>query len=90
MPTLYSDFILRLRNHAHGLVHVADIAIADLNIPKPQSSAPDGFAHFNAVHQCLTVSLGVKNPDELDVSLSTLMQSVVEDEQPPSNAISGE
>ena len=27
----------------------------------------------------LTVSLGVKNPDELDVSLSTLMQSVVED-----------
>ena len=35
----------------------------------------------------LTVSLGVKNPDELDVSLSTLMQSVIEDEQPPSNAI---
>ena len=32
----------------------------------------------------LTVSLGVKNPDELDVSLSTLMQSVIEDEQPPS------
>jgi chromosome partitioning protein len=28
----------------------------------------------------LTVSLGVKNPDELDVSLSTLMQSVIEDE----------
>lgn len=27
----------------------------------------------------LTVSLGVKNPDELDVSLSTLMQSVIED-----------
>ena len=26
----------------------------------------------------LTVSLGVKNPDELDVSLSTLMQSVIE------------
>lgn len=25
----------------------------------------------------LTVSLGVKNPDELDVSLSTLMQSVM-------------
>ena len=25
----------------------------------------------------LTVSLGVKNPDELDVSLSTLMQSVI-------------
>ena len=35
----------------------------------------------------LTVSLGVKNPDELDVSLSTLMQSVIEDEQPPGNAI---
>lgn len=34
----------------------------------------------------LTVSLGVKNPDELDVSLSTLMQSVIE-EQPPGNAI---
>ena len=33
----------------------------------------------------LTVSLGVKNPDELDVSLSTLMQSVI-DEQ-PGNAI---
>lgn len=32
-------------------------------------------------------SLGVKNPDELDVSLSTLMQSVIEDEQPPGNAI---
>jgi chromosome partitioning protein len=28
----------------------------------------------------LTVSLGVKNPDELDVSLSTLMQSIIEDE----------
>lgn len=35
----------------------------------------------------LTVSLGVKNPDELDVSLSSLMQSVIEDEQPPGNAI---
>lgn len=35
----------------------------------------------------LTVSLGVKNPDELDVSLSTLMQSVIEDGQPPGNAI---
>ena len=35
----------------------------------------------------LTVSLGVKKPDELDVSLSTLMQSVIEDEQPPGNAI---
>ncbi len=27
----------------------------------------------------LTVSLGVKNPDALDVSLSSLMQSVMED-----------
>ena len=35
----------------------------------------------------LTVSLGVKNPDELDVSLSSLMQSVIDDEQPPGNAI---
>ena len=35
----------------------------------------------------LTVSLGVKNPDELDVSLSTLMQSVIVDEQPLGNAI---
>ena len=35
----------------------------------------------------LTVSLGVKNPDELDVSLSTLMQSVIEDEQPPGSTI---
>ena len=35
----------------------------------------------------LTVSLGVKNPDGLDVSLSTLMQSVIEEEQPPGNAI---
>ena len=35
----------------------------------------------------LTVSLGVKNPDELNVSLSSLMQSVIDDEQPPSNAI---
>ena len=26
----------------------------------------------------LTVSLGIKNPDELDVSLSSLMQSVIE------------
>jgi hypothetical protein len=31
----------------------------------------------------LTVSLGVKNPDELEMSLSTLMQSVIDDEQPP-------
>ena len=37
----------------------------------------------------LTVSLGVKNPDELDVSLSSLMQSVIDDEQPPGNAIVG-
>lgn len=37
----------------------------------------------------LTVSLGVKNPDELDVSLSSLMQSVIDDEQPPGNAIDG-
>ena len=28
----------------------------------------------------LTVSLGVKNPDDLDVSLSSLMQSVIDDE----------
>ena len=35
----------------------------------------------------LTVSLGVKNPDELDVSLSTLMQSVIDDEQIPSDAV---
>lgn len=35
----------------------------------------------------LTVSLGVKNPDELDVSLSSLMQSVIDDEQLPGNAI---
>ena len=27
----------------------------------------------------LTVSLGVKNPDELEMSLSTLMQSVIDD-----------
>ncbi len=35
----------------------------------------------------ITVSLGVKNPDELDVSLSSLMQSVIDDEQSPGNAI---
>ena len=35
----------------------------------------------------LTVSLGVKNPDELDVSLSSLMQSVIDDEQPSGDAI---
>lgn len=35
----------------------------------------------------LTVSLGVKNPDELNVSLSSIMQSVIDDEQPPDNAI---
>ena len=29
----------------------------------------------------LTVSLGVKNPDELDVSLSSLMQSVIDDKE---------
>ena len=28
----------------------------------------------------LTVSLGVKNPDELDVSLSSLMQSVIDED----------
>lgn len=33
----------------------------------------------------LTVSLGVKNPDELEMSLSTLMQSVIDDEQLSSN-----
>ena len=35
----------------------------------------------------LTISLGVKNPDGLDVSLSSLMQSVIDDEQLPDNAI---
>ena len=35
----------------------------------------------------LTVSLGVKNPDELDVSLSTLMQSVIDDEPLAEGAI---
>lgn len=35
----------------------------------------------------LTVSLGVKNPDELEFSLSTLMQSVIDDEPLPANAI---
>ena len=35
----------------------------------------------------LTVSLGVKNPDELDVSLSTLMQSVIDDEPLAERAI---
>lgn len=35
----------------------------------------------------LTVSLGVKNPDALDVSLSSLMQSVMEDERLSGNAI---
>ena len=31
----------------------------------------------------LTISLGMKNPDELDNTLTTLMQSVVEDRPPP-------
>ena len=35
----------------------------------------------------LTVSLGVKNPDELDVSLSSLMQSVIDDEPLAEGAI---
>lgn len=35
----------------------------------------------------LSVSLGIKNPDELNVSLSTLMQSVIEDEKPPDGAV---
>lgn len=35
----------------------------------------------------LTVSLGVKNPDELEMSLSTLMQSVIDDEQLSSTVI---
>ena len=35
----------------------------------------------------LTVSLGIKNPDELDVSLSTLMQSVIDDEPLAERAI---
>lgn len=35
----------------------------------------------------LTVSLGVKNPDELELSLSSLMQSVIDDEPLPWNAI---
>ena len=35
----------------------------------------------------LTVSLGIKNPDELDVSLSSLMQSVIDDEPLAESAI---
>ena len=37
----------------------------------------------------LTVSLGVKNSDELEVSLSSLMQSVIDDTKPPGKAIIG-
>ena len=35
----------------------------------------------------LTASLGVKNSDELELSLSSLMQSVIDDTKPPGNAI---
>ncbi len=35
----------------------------------------------------LTVSLGIKNPDELDVSLSSLMQSVIDDKPLAEGAI---
>ena len=35
----------------------------------------------------LTVSLGIKNPDELEVSLSSLMQSVIDDESLAEGAI---
>ena len=35
----------------------------------------------------ITVSLGIKNPDELDVSLSSLMQSVIDDEPLAEGAI---
>ena len=35
----------------------------------------------------LTVSLGIKNPDELDVSLTSLMQSVIDDEPLAEGAI---
>ena len=35
----------------------------------------------------LTVSLGIKNPDELEVSLSSLMQSVIDDEPLAKGAI---
>lgn len=35
----------------------------------------------------LTVSLGIKNPDGLEVSLSTLMQAFMDDENIPENAV---
>lgn len=35
----------------------------------------------------LTVSLGIKNPDELEVSLTSLMQSVIDDEPLAEGAI---
>ncbi len=31
----------------------------------------------------LTVSLGVKNPDELDVTIATVMQRVIDERPPP-------
>lgn len=34
----------------------------------------------------LTISLGVKNPDELDVSLATVMDAVINDEELPEDA----
>lgn len=37
----------------------------------------------------LTVSLGIKNPDELDVSLSSLMQSVIDDKPLAEGQLSG-
>ena len=38
----------------------------------------------------LTVSLGVKNPDELEMSLSTLMQSVIDVCCPDNGAYGGD
>ncbi|HBR32158.1 MAG TPA: sporulation protein, partial [Clostridiales bacterium] len=33
----------------------------------------------------LTVSLGIKNPDELEVSLSTMMDAVIKDKEIPTD-----
>ena len=35
----------------------------------------------------LTVSMGIKNPDELNTSLATYMQAVIDDDFPPENGI---
>lgn len=77
---------IRILKRAGLLPHEIDNTLYVLR--KTRNSAVHiGTDSVDDAKTLLTVSLGIKNPDELDVSLSSLMQSVIDDEPLAEGAI---